>query len=78
MTDPERSEPPAEWYRQRSREHPTRVGILGALDGPGASSTQQLSRELGLPLSIVVYHVRFLAKAGLVKVGDDGAVESYG
>jgi DNA-binding transcriptional ArsR family regulator len=47
--------------------HPMRTRILGMLDGRVASP-RQLSDELGAPLQNVSYHVRQLAKLGLVKL----------
>jgi DNA-binding transcriptional ArsR family regulator len=47
--------------------HPLRVQILGVLEQRTASPNE-LSRELGAPLGTVSYHVRELARFGLVKL----------
>jgi DNA-binding transcriptional ArsR family regulator len=47
--------------------HPMRTRILGMLD-ERVASPRQLSDELGAPLQNVSYHVRELAKLGLIKL----------
>ena len=60
--------------------HPLRVRILGALEHRTASPTE-LADELGAPLGNVSYHVRQLARLGLVKLVSEtprrGAVEHH-
>ncbi len=47
--------------------HPIRVRILGLLEGR-TMTPKQLAGELGLPLENVSYHVRTLAKFGLIEL----------
>jgi DNA-binding transcriptional ArsR family regulator len=60
--------------------HPLRVQILGVLEQRTASPNE-LSRELDAPLGNVSYHVRELARFGLVKLVKKtprrGAIEHY-
>jgi DNA-binding transcriptional ArsR family regulator len=60
--------------------HPLRVRILGALERRTASPTE-LAGELDAPLGNVSYHVRQLARLGLVKLVSEtprrGAVEHH-
>jgi DNA-binding transcriptional ArsR family regulator len=71
---------PPEHVVARALGHPLRARILRALDGRRASPNQ-LSGELGAPLPILSYHVRELARAGLIAQTDTrpvrGAVEHY-
>lgn len=60
--------------------HPLRVAILGVLEDRTASPNE-IARELNASLGLVSYHVRMLARFGLVKLVDTqprrGAVEHY-
>lgn len=60
--------------------HPLRVAILGELEERTASPSD-LAATLGAPVGNVSYHVRTLARLGLVKLVDTqprrGAVEHY-
>jgi len=60
--------------------HPLRVRILGLLEGR-TLTPKQLAAELDLPLENVSYHVRTLAKFGLIELKRrqiaKGAVEHY-
>jgi DNA-binding transcriptional ArsR family regulator len=60
--------------------HPMRTRILGLLD-ERVASPRQLSDELGAPLQNVSYHVRELAKLGLIKlvrtIRRRGAIEHH-
>ena len=47
--------------------HPIRVRILGILEGRSATP-RELAAEIGLPLENVSYHVRTLAKFGLIEL----------
>jgi DNA-binding transcriptional ArsR family regulator len=47
--------------------HPIRVRVLGLLEGR-TMTPKQLAGELGLPLENVSYHVRTLAKFGLIEL----------
>lgn len=50
----------------RALAHPLRGRILAAV-GAGTTSPVELARELGEPLGVVSYHVRVLAKTGLLE-----------
>jgi DNA-binding transcriptional ArsR family regulator len=60
--------------------HPLRVQILSLLERQTASPNQ-LANELGVPLGNVSYHVRMLAKLGLIKLVSRrqrrGAIEHF-
>ena len=60
--------------------HPLRVRILNVLEQRTASPNQ-LANELGVPLGNVSYHVRMLAKIGLIKLVSKrqrrGAIEHF-
>ncbi len=60
--------------------HPLRVQILRALQDRVASPSE-IAEELGAPLGNVSYHVRFLARVGLIELARTeprrGAVEHY-
>jgi DNA-binding transcriptional ArsR family regulator len=60
--------------------HPLRVRILAVLERQTASPNQ-LSQELGVPLGNVSYHVRMLARLGLIKLVSKrqrrGAIEHF-
>jgi len=60
--------------------HPLRVRILTILEQQTASPNQ-LANELGVPLGNVSYHVRMLAKLGLIKLVSKrqrrGAIEHF-
>ncbi|MEA2298181.1 MAG: hypothetical protein QOF77_1117 [Solirubrobacteraceae bacterium] len=60
--------------------HPVRAQILGALE-ERVASPNELSRELGVPLGSVSYHVRRLVGLGFLKLVKKtprrGAVEHY-
>ena len=60
--------------------HPLRVRILTVLEQRTASPNQ-LANELGVPLGNVSYHVRMLAKIGLIKLVSKrqrrGAIEHF-
>jgi DNA-binding transcriptional ArsR family regulator len=47
--------------------HPLRVRILRALEN-GTASPNELAEALGVPLGNVSYHVRFLARVGLLEL----------
>jgi DNA-binding transcriptional ArsR family regulator len=49
----------------KALSHPLRVQLLSALDGREASPVQ-LAEEIGAPLTLVSFHVRRLADAGLI------------
>jgi DNA-binding transcriptional ArsR family regulator len=63
--------------------HPQRVSILEvlAMDGGRVLSPNELSQELQASIKTVSYHVRELAKAGLLELDDErpvrGAVEHF-
>ena len=54
-------------HRIKALAHPMRTRILGMLD-ERVASPRQLSDELGVPVQNVNYHVRELAKLGLIKL----------
>jgi DNA-binding transcriptional ArsR family regulator len=60
--------------------HPLRIQILHALENRVASPSE-IAIELGAPLGNVSYHVRFLARVGLIELAGTeprrGAVEHY-
>jgi DNA-binding transcriptional ArsR family regulator len=60
--------------------HPLRIQILRALENRVASPSE-IAIELGAPLGNVSYHVRFLARVGLIELAGTeprrGAVEHY-
>jgi DNA-binding transcriptional ArsR family regulator len=60
--------------------HPIRVRVLGLLEGR-TLTPKQIALELGLPLENVSYHVRMLAKFGLIELRhrrmSRGAVEHH-
>jgi DNA-binding transcriptional ArsR family regulator len=60
--------------------HPLRIHILRVLEGRVASPSE-IAGELGAPLGNVSYHVRFLARVGLIELKSTkprrGAVEHY-
>src|SRR5579875_3170703 len=60
--------------------HPLRIDILRVLE-QGKASPSELAERIGAPLGNVSYHVRFLAKVGLIELCDTrprrGAVEHY-
>jgi DNA-binding transcriptional ArsR family regulator len=60
--------------------HPLRIAILRALED-GTASPSEIAEEIGAPLGNVSYHVRFLARLGLVELAETrprrGAVEHY-
>jgi DNA-binding transcriptional ArsR family regulator len=60
--------------------HPLRIDILRLLD-TGIASPSELAERIGAPLGNVSYHVRFLARVGLIELCDTrprrGAVEHY-
>lgn len=75
---------PVDWERlARATAHPLRVSILEilGLDGGRTLSPIELSRELQIPLSNTNYHVRELAKAGLIELAGQrpvrGATEHF-
>lgn len=64
--------------RAKAYSHPIRIQVLNRLvDGP--ASPKVLSDEFGAPLGNVSYHVRHLAKLGLIELASTrprrGAVE---
>jgi DNA-binding transcriptional ArsR family regulator len=60
--------------------HPLRIEILRALEG-GIASPSEIATRIGAPLGNVSYHVRFLARVGLIELRETrprrGAVEHY-
>ena len=60
--------------------HPLRIDILRALE-QGIASPSELAERIDAPLGNVSYHVRFLARVGLIELCDTqprrGAVEHY-
>jgi DNA-binding transcriptional ArsR family regulator len=60
--------------------HPLRIHILNTLQGRVASPSE-IAEELEAPLGNVSYHVRFLARVGLIELAGTeprrGAVEHY-
>jgi len=60
--------------------HPLRIQILRAL-GNRVASPSEVAEEIGAPLGNVSYHVRFLARVGLIELTGTkprrGAVEHY-
>ena len=60
--------------------HPLRVQILRVLENRTASPNE-IANEIGAPLTNVSYHVRALARVGLIEMSDTaprrGAVEHY-
>ena len=60
--------------------HPLRISILRVLEGRTASPSE-IAEEIDAPLGNVSYHVRFLARLGLVELAGTrprrGAVEHY-
>lgn len=60
--------------------HPLRIQILRALENRVASPSE-VAEEIGAPLGNVSYHVRFLARVGLIELTGTkprrGAVEHY-
>lgn len=70
-----------DWERvARASLHPTRVGILDCFQGKPLSPVM-IAERIGEPLGNVSYHVRALAKDGLIEEVDRqprrGAVEHY-
>ena len=60
--------------------HPLRIEIMRELQD-GVASPSQIAERIGAPLGNVSYHVRFLARVGLIELCDTqprrGAVEHY-
>ena len=60
--------------------HPLRIDILRVLE-QGMASPSEIATRLGAPLGNVSYHVRFLARVGLIELVETrprrGAVEHY-
>jgi DNA-binding transcriptional ArsR family regulator len=60
--------------------HPLRIEILRELEG-GMASPSEIAERIGAPLGNVSYHVRFLARIGLIELRETrprrGAVEHY-
>src|ERR1700749_4823066 len=60
--------------------HPLRIHILRVLESRVASPSE-IAEEIGAPLGNVSYHVRFLARVGLIELTSTkprrGAVEHY-
>ena len=60
--------------------HPLRIAILRELEG-GMASPSEIAERIGAPLGNVSYHVRFLARIGLIELRETrprrGAVEHY-
>jgi DNA-binding transcriptional ArsR family regulator len=60
--------------------HPLRIAILRALQD-GRASPSEIAERIGAPLGNVSYHVRFLARIGLIELRETrprrGAVEHY-
>src|ERR1017187_230688 len=60
--------------------HPLRIQILRVLENRVASPSE-IAEEIGAPLGNVSYHVRFLARVGLIELTSTkprrGAVEHY-
>jgi DNA-binding transcriptional ArsR family regulator len=60
--------------------HPLRIHILRVLEGRVASPSE-IAEEIDAPLGNVSYHVRFLARVGLIELASTkprrGAVEHY-
>jgi DNA-binding transcriptional ArsR family regulator len=60
--------------------HPLRIDILRALQD-GMASPSEIAERIGAPLGNVSYHVRFLARVGLIELRETrprrGAVEHY-
>ncbi len=60
--------------------HPLRIDILRVLE-EGMASPSEIAGRLGAPLGNVSYHVRFLARVGLIELVETrprrGAVEHY-
>jgi DNA-binding transcriptional ArsR family regulator len=65
----------------RTLAHPLRVRVLSAAIRGGDVSPRRLADELGEPLGNLSYHVRALAKAGLIELKSTaqrrGAVEHF-
>jgi predicted transcriptional regulator len=52
---------------RRARAHPVRAQVLGILERR-AASPKELSREVGMPLGVVAYHVRVLRSLELIRL----------
>lgn len=62
--------------RLRTLGHPTRLRLMGALDGrPGTADG--LAEELGEPAGAVRAHLSVLYRAGVVRRVDDGGPATY-
>ena len=77
---PAGAEAPVDLRAAKALAHPLRVQILAILDQRTASP-KEMSKELGVPLSGLSYHVSVLEKFGCVKLESTaqrrGAVEHY-
>jgi DNA-binding transcriptional ArsR family regulator len=74
------SDLPPDHVIAKALSHPLRARVLAALDGREASPSQ-IAEEIGVELTLISFHVRHLADAGLITATRTrpvrGAVEHF-